>query len=52
MLLKLQALSKDKDNTINNDEELKKSWKAVNKISYLYGAYNISIFGRKYKTIQ
>ncbi|KUF34436.1 hypothetical protein AMR94_02230 [Bacillus sp. G3(2015)] len=49
MLLKLQALSKDKDNTINNDEELKKSWKAVNKISYLYGAYNISIFGRKYK---
>lgn len=48
MLLKLQALSPDKQ--MNENNELAKSWSAVNKLSYLYGAYNISVFGRKYRS--
>jgi hypothetical protein len=49
MLLKLQALSPEKKANIESDSELNKSWSAVNKLSYLYGAYNISVFGRKYR---
>lgn len=49
MLLKLQALSSDKQKAIEENEELKQAWTAVNKLSYLYGAYNISVFGRKYR---
>lgn len=50
MLLKLQAMSnKDKQNELDKDETLSQSWQAVNKMSYLYGAYDISVFGRKYR---
>ncbi|MGV7000382.1 hypothetical protein ACWA2C_16975 [Priestia megaterium] len=51
MLLKLQALSSDSDKqkVIDENSELSKTWSAVNKLSYLYGAYNISVFGRKYR---
>lgn len=44
-LLKLQSLSPNKE----VPKELSTSWKAVNKLSYLYGAYDISVFGRKYQ---
>lgn len=49
MLLKLQALSPDKQTELNQNQNLSQSWTAINKLSYLYGAYNISVFGRKYR---
>jgi hypothetical protein len=49
LLLKLRALSPDKKNDKIDDPVLEQSWSAVNKLSYLYGAYNISVFGRKYQ---
>ncbi|WAT23586.1 hypothetical protein O0R52_21560 (plasmid) [Bacillus halotolerans] len=49
MLLKLQAMTKDAQVNINNNLGIQSSWQAVNKTSYLYGAYNISVFGRKYR---
>src|SRR5690606_33865441 len=49
ILLKLQALMPDKQQDLDADQILSKSWQAVNKLSYLYGAYNISVFGRKYR---
>lgn len=50
MVLKLQALSSSfKQADVDNTPVLQDSYAAVNKLSYLYGAYNISIFGRKYK---
>lgn len=49
MLLKLQAIMPDKQKDVEADKSLSQSWKAVNKLSYLYGAYNISVFGRKYQ---
>jgi hypothetical protein len=49
LLLKLMAMSPDKQKEIDENKVLSQSWKAVNKISYLYGAYNISVFGRKYR---
>lgn len=48
MLLKLQALVPDKQEGLDTDPTLSQGWQAVNKLSYLYGAYNISVFGRKY----
>jgi len=49
LLLKLRALSTDKQKEIDKHSILSQEWKAVNKLSYLYGAYNISVFGRKYR---
>ncbi|MCD7910934.1 hypothetical protein KC480_05265 [Bacillus velezensis] len=49
MLLKLQAMSKDAQINIDDNTDIQTSWKAVNKTSYLYGAYNISVYGRKYR---
>lgn len=49
MLLKLQALNPDKQKEIDEDKMLSQSWAAVNKLSYLYGAYNISVYGRKHR---
>lgn len=48
MLLKLQAMTKEAQVNIDNSPDIQSSWQAVNKTSYLYGAYNISVFGRKY----
>lgn len=31
-------------------ENLKESWTAADKVSYVYGAYNIAVFGRKYES--
>lgn len=45
LLLQLKALKEDTE----IPEDLKDAFHAVNKVSYIYGAYNISIFGRKYK---
>lgn len=50
MLLKLRALAPNKEAELDAGSELAKSWNAVNKLSYLYGAYNLSIFGRKYRS--
>jgi hypothetical protein len=49
MLLKLRALTPNAKAKIEENPELTKSWSAVNKMSYLYGAYDISVFGRKYR---
>ncbi len=50
MLLKIQAMMPESQADIDADEILSQSWSAVNKLSYLYGAYNISVFGRKYRS--
>lgn len=49
MLLKLRALSPDTKINTEENPALEQSWSAINKLSYLYGAYNISVFGRKYR---
>lgn len=50
MLLKLQSIMpKKKGVVIEENSDLSQSFTAVNKLSYLYGAYNISVFGRKYQ---
>jgi hypothetical protein len=49
MLLKLQAMMPDKQSEIEKDKTLSSAYKPVNKLSYLYGAYDISVFGRKYR---
>lgn len=48
LLLKLQALTPKAQKEMEKDDSLTQSWKAVNKLSYLYGAYDIAVFGRKY----
>lgn len=50
MLLKLQSmLPKKQGAVVESENDLSQSFTAVNKLSYLYGAYNISVFGRKYR---
>lgn len=51
MLLALRSLSKGTKTIVENKNspDVSKEWLAVNKLSYLYGAYNISVFGRKYQ---
>lgn len=45
--LQIQELKDAPDNSI--PEELATKWVATNKTSYVYGAYNIAVYGRKYK---
>ena len=51
LLLSLYALDSKGDKEKVNDKRsplMSASWKPVNKLSYLYGAYDISLFGRTY----
>lgn len=51
LLLSLYALKNKGEKTKVVDERsptLESQWKPVNKLSYLYGAYDISVYGRKY----
>ncbi|CDQ41789.1 hypothetical protein [Virgibacillus salexigens] len=51
LLLALYALDKTGEKRSVTDErspDLDKKWKPINKVSYVYGAYDISVFGRKY----
>lgn len=42
-------LTELENSTETPPEDLQSEWNAVNKTSYVYGAYNISVYGRKYK---
>ena len=51
LLLALRSINSKKEKEKVYDKrspEMAKDWLAVNKLAYVYGAYNISIFGRKY----
>ena len=49
LLLSLQALTSEAKKELQEKEELQVKWYATSKLAYVYGAYNISIFGRKYR---
>ena len=48
LLVKLNSLKKEDRVEIEKDEMLSKEWIAMNQFSYVYGAYDISIYSRKY----
>lgn len=52
LLLSLFAIDKNQNKSKVYDKRspmLAANWKPINKLSYLYGAYDISIYGRKYQ---
>jgi hypothetical protein len=51
LLLALRSINKNGEKEIVQDPRsplLSQQWLATNKLVYVYGAYNISVFGRKY----
>ncbi len=52
LLLSLYAMDKNYEKSKVKDERspsMEDDWKPVSKLSYLYGAYDISVYGRKYQ---
>lgn len=50
LLVKLKTMFPEQQAEIEKDEQLSKSWVAINKYAYVYGAYDISVYGRKYNS--
>lgn len=48
LLLQIQSMYPEEQANIEKDEQLKKKWIAVNQFSYVYGAYEINVYSRKY----
>jgi hypothetical protein len=52
LLLALRSMTSNGKNKVFDERspEMTKDWLAINKLSYVYGAYNISVYGRTYKS--
>lgn len=50
LLVKLTTMNKENQVEIEKDETLSKEWQVINQFSYVYGAYDISVYSRKYNS--